>query len=227
MKQDQIAVLLKPFLDSPLIPIQLQQISTYVDLLLRWNARINLTAIRDPEQMLTRHFGESLFLARHLFSANPAGTAPSVIDIGSGAGFPALVLKIWEPGIQLTMIESNHKKAAFLREIGRSLGLAGVNVLADRAEALAATGAFNNMTYGHIRAGTVTLRAVEDFPKILRVAIRFLLPEARLAMLIGKRQLTVAEATLDLSWRVYPVPESLERIVAIGVRQRPVVQTRM
>ena len=62
-----IAALLEPFLDRPLSPAQLGQISTYIDLLLRWNARINLTAIREPEEIVTRHFGESFFLARHLF----------------------------------------------------------------------------------------------------------------------------------------------------------------
>ena len=67
MDTARIAALLEPFLEQSLSPIQLDQISTYIDLLLRWNARINLTAIRDPEEIVTRHFGESLFMARHLF----------------------------------------------------------------------------------------------------------------------------------------------------------------
>src|ERR1022692_2217884 len=67
MDAANIAALLEPYLDRPLTPAQLAQISTYIDLLLRWNARINLTAIRDPEEIVTRHFGESLFMARYLF----------------------------------------------------------------------------------------------------------------------------------------------------------------
>ena len=67
MAPARISALLQPFLEAPLSPVQLDQISTYIDLLLRWNARINLTAIRDPEHIVPRHFGESLFLARHLF----------------------------------------------------------------------------------------------------------------------------------------------------------------
>ena len=67
MELARIAALLEPYLDGELTPSQLDQISTYIDLLLRWNARINLTAIRNPEEIVTRHFGESLFLARHLF----------------------------------------------------------------------------------------------------------------------------------------------------------------
>src|SRR5271170_4538000 len=70
----QIAALLEPFIETPLSPSQLDQISTYIDLLLRWNARINLTAIRNEEEIVTRHFGESFFLARHLFPGDVART---------------------------------------------------------------------------------------------------------------------------------------------------------
>src|ERR1700693_1531905 len=88
-----------------LSPAQLQDISTYIDILLRWNARINLTAVRDPEAIVTRHFGESLFAARHLFpksSSVPSLSSvvkafESIADIGSGAGFPGLPIKLWAP----------------------------------------------------------------------------------------------------------------------------------
>src|SRR5271163_1404224 len=113
MDAARIAALLEPFVETALADSQLEQISTYIDLLLRWNARINLTAIRKEEEIVTRHFGESLFLATHLFPTDP-GTAPEgapsklrlggdcrVLDIGSGAGFPGLPLKIWAPQIQL------------------------------------------------------------------------------------------------------------------------------
>ena len=110
---------------------------------------MNLTAIRDPEEIVPRHFGESFFLARHVFpDANGdaesdraklvARSSKLVVDLGSGAGFPALPIKIWAPEIHLTMIESNHKKAAFLREVTRALTLTNVDVIAERAEAVAA-----------------------------------------------------------------------------------------
>ena len=67
MDTARIAALLEPFLLQPLPDAALEQISTYIDLLRRWNARINLTAVRSPEAIVTRHFGESFFLARHLF----------------------------------------------------------------------------------------------------------------------------------------------------------------
>jgi 16S rRNA (guanine(527)-N(7))-methyltransferase RsmG len=170
MHPARIAELLHPFLSpstnlchsepatageesAALSPTQLQHISTYIDLLLRWNARINLTAIRDPEEIVTRHFGESLFAARHLFATTarkasseknyPVPSVPPVVkpcdsaaDLGSGAGFPGIPIKLWAPHLALTLIESNQKKTAFLREVIRALTLTNVNVFPGRAEQL-------------------------------------------------------------------------------------------
>ncbi len=216
MNSARIAALLEPFLPTPLAPPALQQISIYIDLLLRWNARINLTAIRDPEQIVTRHFGESLFLARHLFPASAVSPArlplPAVLDIGSGAGFPALPLKIWAPEIPLTLIESNHKKAAFLREVSRALTLTNINVMTARAETVTAT------------ADVVTLRAVEHFASILPTAVRLLNPQGRLALLIGAAQLPVL-AAVPLRWASpIPIPNSQTRLLTVGVLQGKVEQ---
>jgi 16S rRNA (guanine527-N7)-methyltransferase len=200
MTADRISALLDPFLTHPLSESQLNQISIYIDLLQRWNARINLTAIRNEEEIVTRHFGESLFLARHLFSPidchpershvireadgeaeskdpystsklspakdprGPTGnwqpaTGNRVLDIGSGAGFPALPLKIWAPEIHLTLIESNHKKSAFLKEVSRALTFTNINVITERAETILTR-------RDHPQAEVVTLRAVEHFETI-------------------------------------------------------------
>ena len=175
----RIAALLGPFLAARTLPeVQLRQISTYIDLLIRWNARINLTAIRDPEEIVTRHFGESLFLASHLFP-EPGAAGVRVLDIGSGAGFPGLPLKIWAPAISLTLVEANHKKAAFLREVIRALTLTDVNVSTARAETLPA-----------VQADVVTLRAVERFETILPTAANLVAPTGRIALLIGSAQLS-------------------------------------
>lgn len=222
----RIAVLLEPFLEQPLPPSRLDQISIYINLLQNWNARLNLTAIRREEEIVTRHFGESLFMARHLFPASAArapspaisDTAqttpvnpPRVIDIGSGAGFPAVPVKLWAPHIHLTLIESNHKKAAFLREVARTLTLTDVNVIADRVETLAARPGF-------ARAEVVTLRAVERFDTILQQAVAFLAPTATLALLIGSDQIPQLAALTALNWQPpIPIPQSKRRVLSIGL----------
>jgi 16S rRNA (guanine527-N7)-methyltransferase len=208
-----------------LSPFQLQGISTYIDILVRWNARINLTSIRDPEEIVTRHFGESLFAACHLFptaSSVPAlseASVPSVVkdfarprvaDLGSGAGLPGLPIKLWAPHIALTLIESNQKKATFLREVTRALILTDVNVYSDRAETLATQSTFD----------LVTLRAVERFADVVPIAARLVAPAGRLALLIGTSQLRQAQTILpDFSWQdPLPVPSSQSRILLVGRR---------
>ncbi len=206
MEIARIAVLLDPFLDSPLPLSALDNISMYIDLLQEWNARINLTAIRTPEEIVTRHFGESFFLARHVFPPTTGHRAKAtVIDIGSGAGFPALPLKIWAPAISLTLIESNHKKAAFLKEVSRKLTLTNVNVITQRAETVAT------------QAEVVTLRAVERFESILPIALRLLAPNGSLALLIGQSQIASLNA-LPMKWNnPVPIPNSQTRVLTIGV----------
>jgi len=223
MDTARIAALLEPFLEQPLSPSQLDQISTYIDLLLRWNARINLTAIREEEEIVTRHFGESFFLARHLLPAGAPLIAPSamsgprspnptrVLDIGSGAGFPALPLKIWAPHLHLTLIESNHKKAAFLREVTRALTLTSINVITDRAEILACRPDCP-------QADVVTIRAVEHFDAILPQAATFLAPNGVLALLIGVSQTVHLSTQTTMKWHPpIPIPKSNARVLSIGI----------
>ena len=133
MLPERIADLLEPFIaPATLSDSQLQNISTYIDLLLKWNARTNLTAIRDEEGVVTRHFGESFFAARYLLADAPLGLR--VFDVGSGAGFPGLPFKLYAPLISLTLIESHNKKAIFLREVIRALSLQQATVVSARAE---------------------------------------------------------------------------------------------
>jgi 16S rRNA (guanine527-N7)-methyltransferase len=136
-----------------------------------------------------------------------------VVDLGSGAGFPALPLKIWSPNIHLTLVESSHKKAAFLREAVRSLTLMDVNVIPERAETL--------LRQDPPQAAVVTLRAVERFDTALPLAIRFLAPAARIALLIGASQLpTLPELAPTIDWRPpISVPRSHSRVLTIGVHR--------
>jgi 16S rRNA (guanine527-N7)-methyltransferase len=215
MEPTRIAELLSPFLDQShdrrLTTNDLQHISTYIDILLRWNARMNLTAIRSEEEIVTRHFGESFFAARHLFPRISLNTSVPLADIGSGAGFPGIPIKLWAPEIALTLIESNQKKATFLREVVRVLKLTNVNIENARAETLPPA-TFN----------VVTLRAVERFADVLPAAARLLAGSGRLALLIASSQLAVAHSLpTGMSWdQPVPIPGSRSRIVLVG-RQHP------
>ena len=209
----------KPALSLPkgepalLSPVQLRSISTYIDILQRWNARINLTAIRDPEEIVTRHFGESLFAARHLFPRSSASSASSAVkafevaDLGSGAGFPGIPIKLWAPNISLTLIESNQKKATFLREVARALTLMDIDIQNARAETLPPS------TFD-----LVTLRAVERLAQTLPVAANLLAPGGRLALLIASSQLEAIRSTLpNLTWAApIPIPMSQSRLLLVG-----------
>jgi len=140
---------LTPYFGGPLPPALLRQLEIYLDLLLRWNAKMNLTAIRDPEAIIRRHFGEGLFVARHLPPQNvPRGT---LLDHGSGAGFPGMPIALSRPDIAVTLSESQQRKASFLREVVRATGAANVQVHAGRTEALPPLQRFD----------CVTLRAVD------------------------------------------------------------------
>ena len=202
---DRIAELLVPFVGpEPMADSELSSIRTYVELLLKWNAKLNLTAIRDPEEIITRHFGESLFAARQLFQSRDS--RESVIDVGSGAGFPGLPMKLWSHDLELTLVESNHRKATFLREVIRALALSSIAVLTERAESLS------------LRADLVTLRAVERFERILPVASALRKPHGRIALLIGEAQVEVAQSALcTLAWHEpVPIPLSKNRCLLIG-----------
>lgn len=142
---NRIAALVAPYVGDALTPPDLYpQLVTYLELLVKWNARTNLTAIREPEEMVRRHFGESLFCGLHLPTE-----ATTMLDLGSGAGFPGLPIQLLRPELRVTLAESQNKKASFLREVVRTLGLK-TEVWAGRAEALEG------------KYSVVTLRAVDD-----------------------------------------------------------------
>ena len=196
----EIEPLLRPFLgDDTLAPDQLKSISTYVDLLMKWNARMNLTAIRDPQQIVQRHFGESLFAARNLLTTD---STISVADIGSGAGFPGIPMKLYAPGMRVTLVEAHCKKATFLREVIRALTLTNIDVFQGRAENWPGT------------ADLVTLRAVERFESVLPIAAGLVSPGGRLALLIGSGQAAEVVGSLPGSWaETLPIPGSHQRVL--------------
>lgn len=204
----RITALLAPFLnEAELSPHLIAQLQTYLDLLLRWNARMNLTAVRDPEQIVTRHFGESLFAARILRDAGAFSGTPTLSDIGSGAGFPGIPIKLFAPNVQLTLIESQNKKATFLREVIRALQMGEADVFSGRAD-----------VWGHT-AQVVTLRAVEKFEAALPVAASMVQPGGTLCLLIGARQSKSAKSPLGGEWQLDPgrqIPGSVERVIQLA-----------
>lgn len=114
----------------PLTERQVEQLTRYRTELRRWNAVMNLTTITEDVEILEKHFLDSLSVLNHItLTADDA-----VIDIGTGAGFPGVVLKIYVPDIRLTLVEASQKKASFLKFLISELGLDGTIVLASRAE---------------------------------------------------------------------------------------------
>lgn len=132
---------------------------------------------------------------------------PHVIDIGSGAGFPGLPIKIWVPHVRLTLIESNQKKSTFLREVVRHLSLGDVDVFAARAEAYLGT-----------KGDLVVFRAVERFDSVTRIAASLMGLHGHLAVLAGESQLDQLRQLLpSLQWKEpIGLPLSSNRCVIIG-----------
>ncbi len=106
-------------------------VDRYIQVLLFWNRRINLTAIRDPEGIRATHFGDSLAAAAHV-----SAETRTLIDVGSGAGFPGAVIALARPDVAVTLVESNHKKAAFLEALRREVPIPNIRVVADRVETI-------------------------------------------------------------------------------------------
>jgi len=174
LTESHIAALLEPYLASvPTPPDLYAQLSVYLDLLLRWNARTNLTAIREPEEIVRRHFGESLFAGVHL--APLLRTPSTLLDFGSGAGFPGLPIQLLLPELQVTLAESQGKKASFLREAVRTLGLK-IEVWAKRVEEMPSNRRFH----------CITLRAVDNMTAALEAVPAHILPTGILAVLGGE-----------------------------------------
>ena len=157
------ALRLDPALAEPLM--------RYLALLLRWNAAYNLTAIRDPREMVTKHLLDSLAMAPFVASVS------TLADLGTGAGLPGIPLAIAVPTLRVTLVESNGKKARFMREAVRTLGLGNAEVAESRIEALNRPNAFM----------AITARALATLPQILSLGGHLLAADGVLLAMKGAR----------------------------------------
>ena len=168
----------------------------YLALLDRWNRTYNLTAIRDPREMVTRHLLDSLAMQPFVEDGNLA-------DLGTGPGLPGIPLAIARPGLQVTLVESNGKKARFLREAVRSLGLSNARVAESRAEALDEPSAY----------AAITARALDVLAGIIEVGGHLLQPGGRLLAMKGVRP-DEEIAALPSGWSV----EAMHPLVVPGLQ---------
>ena len=208
MNAEAIGLKLNELLDSaglaPLDGVTAEQFAQYLSLIMRWNARLNLSSIRTEDGILSRHFVESIACARAL----PAGIS-SLLDFGSGAGFPGIPIALCRPEISVVLAESQGKKAAFLQETIRALKISAV-VHAGRAELL--RNAFN----------CVVLRAVDRMPQAVKVAGHLVAPTGWLALMTTHGDLAQLQAAAGaiFSWpTAIHLPGAAQRLLALGARQ--------
>lgn len=201
--RDKLKVLLAEAGQKRLDPETAGHFEAYLHLLLRWNARINLTAVRDEDGTLRRHFLESIVCARAL----PVGIS-TLLDFGSGAGFPGLPVALCRREIAVTLAESQGKKAAFLREVVRTLGIT-VEVHAARAE-----------TLGKV-FDCVTLRAVDRMDEAVRAASELVGAGGWLAPLITHAESAHIEAIAGSAFQWQPptpLAVGIDRVLLLGRR---------
>jgi len=202
LSNQQICKGLSPFAIIP-NDTQMTQIRKYTLLLLKWNRLVNLTSITDPTEIVTRHFGESIYASKLLPVENCR-----LADVGTGPGFPGLALKIAFPGIHVTLIDSNKRKCAFLSEVIRELGLADVQIRSER---------FEQIRPETVRANIISSRAVGEFRQLLRWSAIALVHRGHLVLWVGGED--TARIVRDPAWCWQPavrLPDSQRRFILIG-----------
>ena len=189
-----------------LAPEALKLFDDYLGLLLKWNSRLNLTAIRDSETILRRHFVECIQCAQSL----PTVASPTLLDFGSGAGLPGIPIAICRPDIHVTLAESQGKKAAFLRESVRTLKLSA-EVFDGRVESLPKDRQF----------AIVTLRAVDRMREACRAAISRVRGNGYIVVFSTKEKASEVKLSLESVHWLDEIPSAglIQGLLLIG--QRP------
>jgi 16S rRNA (guanine527-N7)-methyltransferase len=199
----EIAHALLPYGGKEVSDLQLMSIAKYLALLKKWNQTVPLTSIEEEVEIVARHFGESIF-ASSLLPIERGRLA----DVGSGAGFPALPLKISVPELQVTLLEPSIKKCAFLREVQASLDLSGVEVVRSRYENFAAPP--NSFDF-------ICSRALGGYGRLLQWSKGVLRPQGYVILWLGIEDSNLLSRTRGWNWNLpASIPESRRRVVLIG-----------
>ena len=183
-------------------PALLDAIMSYIELLLRWNRKLNLTAITDPREIITRNFAESFLATRWLRAAEG-----KLCDVGSGAGFPGLALKLVLPGWQVALLEPSHKKGAFLSEVARTLQLGSVQVNCAR---------WHESEIAENTLDAITSRALGGYAELTEWAYSRLRPQGKLILWVGANDAAELVKSGRWRWERQPVPGSRERVLLAG-----------
>lgn len=206
----EIEVAVSPMLLQPLSSEMYSQLANYLHLLSHWNEKINLTAVRNPEILVGLHLAECLRAAQRI----PVGVE-TVLDFGSGAGFPGIPIQIARPELRVTLAESQNKKAAFLREVVRGLGLSVASIHAGRVEEMPGSSIFD----------LATLRAVDKMEEAMKAALHRIWPphESRQGWYLVLTSQSEASAVISASdaidWELpEPIPGTDQRVILRGSR---------
>jgi|ERR1022692_4043346 16S rRNA (guanine527-N7)-methyltransferase len=206
ISQDQAADALRPYgvvLDTHLY----KNIVIYTSVLTQWNQKISLTTITEPSEIVKFHFGESLFAVS---AANIQDGR--LADVGSGAGFPGLALAMANPRLEVTLIDSNAKKAAFLSEATRKMGLKNVKVTRSRMEELSP---------GPSAFDFVTSRAFGQFDELLAWSKSFLSDRGKLVLWLGDTDAKAIGHEGGWDWqRPLRIPNSEQRYLLVGIPRK-------
>ncbi len=187
-------------------PVSLaEQVRVYMEFLNRWNQHVNLTSIQDPADWIATHFAESFYATRFMLS----GEGP-VLDVGSGAGFPGLAIKLYQTDFKVILLEPRQKKAAFLTAVSRELALSGVTVLCKTLEECRSDD-FS------LPPAVLTMRAVGQIGKMIQDGLQWLKRPGKVLLFSTLKQVQLRADWPALEWQdPLPIPWSRQRCLLIG-----------